>query len=206
MNITKYLHSCLVIEEQGKTFLLDPGNYSFDSFNFDALKKLDYILITHEHPDHMHLPFIQKLLTVFPNTPIISNESVHQILEKENISVQTTGNEFVHITLVNHERVFDREPPLNVMFNIMNKLTDPGDSISFEKTKDILALPLLGPSWMITQAVEKALEVKPKIILPIHDWHWKDSFREAMYDRLEHYFETYSIRFLKPELGITLTI
>lgn len=206
MNITKYLHSCLVVEEQGKTFLFDPGNYSFDSFNFDSLKQLDYILITHEHPDHMYLPFIQKLLTQFPEVQIMSNSSVVALLQKENINATSSSNELIQITLVPHERVFDREPPLNVMFTLVERLTDPGDSVSFSETKEILALPLLGPSWMITQAVEKAMEIKPKVIIPIHDWHWKDNFRETMYDRLEQYFANYNIRFLKPELGIMLTV
>ncbi|MDO8655088.1 MAG: MBL fold metallo-hydrolase, partial [bacterium] len=51
MKITKYVHSCLLVEEQGKTALIDPGNYTFQSKALDLryIEKLDFVLITHEH-------------------------------------------------------------------------------------------------------------------------------------------------------------
>ena len=91
MKITKYVHSCLIIEEKGKTVLIDPGSYTAqeNALKADELKKPDYILITHEHNDHMHLPLIKEILAKFPKTKIISNNSVAGILAKEGIKATT---------------------------------------------------------------------------------------------------------------------
>lgn len=201
MKISKHFHSCLLIEEQNKTFLFDPGNYTFDNNGLDlnSLKKLDYILITHEHPDHMYLPFIKQILAKFPDVQIFSNDSVKKILGKEGIKVETNNNEFIQFEEVKHEKIFMGPSPENLMITVFNKFSHPGDSLSFSKSAEILALPIQAPWGSTTWAVEKALEVKPKIIIPIHDWHWKDEIRKGMYNRLEQYFAEYDIVFKKPE-------
>ncbi|MBI2137088.1 hypothetical protein HYU12_01065 [Candidatus Woesearchaeota archaeon] len=44
MIISKRTHSCLIIEEKGKTILIDPGSYTAqeNALKADDLKKLDY--------------------------------------------------------------------------------------------------------------------------------------------------------------------
>ena|SRR5436190_23148686 len=203
MKISKHIHSCLLIEEQGKTILIDPGNYSYENHGLDisSLEKLDYILITHEHADHMYLPFIKELLQKFPQVKIFSNLSVKNILKKENITVSTEGNEIIKIEPVNHEQTFDKTPPQNVMFTIFNTLSDPGDSLSFTYSANILALPITAPWGSSVWAVNIALQLKPEIIIPVHDWHWRDESRKWLYDRLEKHFAQSGIAFKKLESG-----
>ena len=203
MIISKHLHSCLLIKEQGQTILIDPGVFTYEkkALDLEALQQLDFILITHEHADHCFIPFIKELATKFPAVKIISNQSVVNILQKEGITVTTQGTDDIILTPVNHERVFDVASPPNVMLEIFNKLAHPGDSMSFTTNKEILALPLLGPSWMITQAAEKAVELQPKVILPIHDYHWKDEYRIEYYKRLKDFFATKHIDFKSLETG-----
>src|SRR3990167_1958183 len=88
MKISKYIHSCLLVEDEGKTILIDPGNYTFEEKGLDIgkLEKLDFLLITHEHPDHMHMPLIKEILEKFPQAQIISNNSVKKILEERGIN------------------------------------------------------------------------------------------------------------------------
>ena len=208
MKISKHLHSCLLLEEQGKTVLIDPGKFTYDekALNIDTIKQLDYLLITHEHADHFFLPFIKELLAKFPEAKIVTNESVEALLFKENLSARTKDDESIIVVPVNHERIFDVQAPPNVLFEVFDRLTHPGDSMSFTTTKEILALPLLGPSWMITQAVEKALELKPKAILPIHDYHWRDEYRLEYYQRLEKFFTGKGIEFYPIETGETIIL
>lgn len=186
-----------MIEEAEKTILIDPGNFSYEenALDLNKLTKLDYLLITHQHPDHMHLPFVKELVAKFPEAKILTNQDVMDILRHENILATNESDESITVTPVPHERIFDNPTPQNVMFEILGKLTHPGDSMSFTTNTEILALPLLGPSWMITQAVEKALEIKPKYVLPIHDWHWKDDVRKTYYHRLETFFTKHDIQF-----------
>src|SRR3954470_11483178 len=51
MRITKFGHSCVRLEHDGKTVVLDPGMFT----DAEALDGADAVVITHEHPDH-YLP------------------------------------------------------------------------------------------------------------------------------------------------------
>lgn len=198
MKISKFVHSCLLVEDQGKTVLIDPGSYSVEekALNIQTLPPLDYLLITDEHFDHMHIPTVKELAQKFPDMKIISTKSVKEILGKEGIDVSIENDENIQITQSKHEQVFGMtQMAENVCFTVFNKLTHPGDSFSFTQTSEILALPLQAPWGHLTQAVELATQLKPKIIIPIHDWHWKDEAREGFYSRLKQYFSGLNIQF-----------
>lgn len=204
MKISKHLHSCLLVEEQDKVILIDPGNFTFNekTLDIDKLTKLDYILITHEHADHCHLPFIKELVSKFPDVKIISNPSVVELLKTENIESSSEGNELIKLEeTLTHEKVWDKNPPQNTVFKIFDRLTHAGDSLHFTTRSEILALPITAPWGSTTEAVEKALELKPKVIIPIHDWMWKDEIRIAMYKRLEEFFKPLGIDFKGLETG-----
>lgn len=213
MRLSKYLHSCLLIEDNQKTVLIDPGSFTYQehALTTDMLSKLDYMLITHEHADHMSILFIKQLVAKFPDVQLLSNPSVAQILAKEHIAVHTDLSTLpsdvdIRFEDVSHGRIFDRETPQHVLFEVFGRLTHPGDSIDFERSLDILALPLIGPSWMITQAAEKAVALKPKTVIPIHDHHWRDNFRKEYYQRLEAFFKEKGIEFKPLESGATFEV
>lgn len=208
MQLSKYLHSCVLVEDQGKTVLFDPGIYTYEAHALDmtSLSQLDCIAITHEHADHVYIPFLKEILVKFPNTPIVTNSSVKALLEKEQISASIAASEYLTLTPVPHERVWMGPVCENSMITAFHMFSHPGDSLSFATTARVLALPISGPWANTTWAVEKALEVKPEVILPIHDFHWKDDFRKSMYERLEEFFGQKGIRFLKAETGEKFTI
>jgi L-ascorbate metabolism protein UlaG (beta-lactamase superfamily) len=208
MEVTKYIHSCLLVKTDGKTILIDPGEFTYSSktLNINTIDTLDYLLITHEHADHMHLPFIKEILERFPNVKILTNSSVKNLLAKEGINSEIESTEFINIETVPHEKVFGIEVPKNVKFRIGNELTHPGDSFHFSSSTRILALPLQAPWGTLTEAVELAESLKPEVILPIHDWHWNDQARESFYKRLVIYFEDKGIRFIPLKTGEPITI
>lgn len=203
MKISKHLHSCLLIEDHGKTVLIDPGNYSVEggALTLEQLTKLDAICITHEHMDHMYVPFIKQLVEKFPNVQIFGTNSIVSILNKENITASSEGNEFVKLAPVPHEKIFMGPSPENNMVTLFDKIATPGDSLTFEHSPEVLALPITAPWGDTTWATETALKVKPKVIIPIHDWHLRDEARKGMYGWLEQFFAKHNIRFLKPETG-----
>ncbi|HEY4476055.1 MAG TPA: MBL fold metallo-hydrolase [Candidatus Paceibacterota bacterium] len=205
MKITKYVHSCLLVEEKGKAALIDPGNYTSQSRSLDLryLEKLDFVLITHEHADHLHIPFLKEILAQFPEVVVITNPSVVLLLEQEGIRASSKGNAFVAVKEFSHEKIFSSVAPPNVLFDVFSRLTHPGDSFGFSETREVLALPVQAPWGSTTQAVEKALQLKPKIIIPIHDWHWHNEARKAMYERLAVYFKEQGIEFRGLETGQT---
>ena len=207
MEVTKYIHSCLLVDEGGKRFLFDPGNYTADAnvLDVESLDSLDYLLITHDHADHMYIPLIRRILAKFPNLLIITNTSAKAILEKDGITASTEPTDLIKIEVVPHERVFGGEPPPNIMFKI-GDFTDPGDSHHFSSSTKVLALPVQAPWGSLTQAVELAVSLKPEVILPIHDWHWNEVAREAFYKRLEAYFATQRIKFISLKTAEKVTV
>ena len=203
MNVTKYHHSCLVIESNEKVAIIDPGIFTFQEkvLDLSKLKTLDYICITHEHPDHFSIDQIKKIIAKFPNLQLITNESVQKLLEAEGINSSVFGNEVVSFENSPHEKLWDYEVQLNLAFTVFNQLTHPGDSLQISKTSEVLALPITAPWGSVTQAVEAALRLKPKAIIPIHDWHWKDEVRKEIYRRLNTFFSRKGITFYQMETG-----
>ncbi|MGI8419786.1 MAG: MBL fold metallo-hydrolase [Candidatus Levyibacteriota bacterium] len=208
MKISKYLHSCLLIEDKDQTVLIDPSNFTAQEKALDVTKlhQLDYILITHEHQDHCYPPLIKDMLKKFPKAIVISNESVAKLLKKESIPVTMMGTEQILLEEVAHERLWDTEVPQNTMFHLFGRLTHPGDSHHIQKTNDILALPLEAPWGSMRDAVNLALKLKPKFIIPIHDYLLKDTIRQMMYQRLEAFFKEKNIIFKSLETGKVITI
>ncbi len=204
MRITKYVHSCLLVEEQGKTVLFDPGTYSTEHNDLDIayLKKVDVLLITHEHQDHLDIPFVRLLAEKFPDLKILSNASVAALLEREGIEASSKGNEFVSMESAPHEQLLENQSiPENTLFTLWGRFLHPGDSLHFEKTAEILALPLQAPWGSFVQAIAKAVLLKPKLVLPIHDWHWRDEARKNLYERARAHLKEHGISFAALETG-----
>ena len=64
MKIYKYLHSCLVLEENGKRLLIDPGAFSFleGLLKPEDIGPVDAILLTHQHLDHYYPDALKIIL------------------------------------------------------------------------------------------------------------------------------------------------
>ncbi len=202
MQLSKHSHSCLLIKDKQGVILIDPGVYTEqdNSLDLDSLPALDALLITHNHADHFSPYLIKKALQKFPNVAIITNDATRIVLEKEGIPVAETGHTGISFSSALHEKLpMPLTPPENTLFTVFDKLTHPGDSFDFSQSKDILALPVTAPWGSTTKAVEKALEVRPKIIIPIHDWHWKDEARKQFYIMLQKTFANEGIEFIPLE-------
>ena len=52
MRLTRFGHSCLLVEEGGARVLLDPGSFSE---GFETLEGLTAVCVTHQHVDHVRI-------------------------------------------------------------------------------------------------------------------------------------------------------
>jgi L-ascorbate metabolism protein UlaG (beta-lactamase superfamily) len=208
MNITKYLHSCLLVKEAGKSILIDPGQFTYDAriLDISSLNKLDFLLITHEHADHFSLPFVKEITATFPDVQIITTASIVTELKREEITATSAGTSEIGIEPVTHEEIYLWPAPENVRFTIFNKLSHPGDSFHFTSTTDILAMPMTAPWGSMVQAIKKVIELKPKMVIPIHDWHWKDEALEGFYPHIANLFKHHDIEFKLAKTGVTIEI
>jgi L-ascorbate metabolism protein UlaG (beta-lactamase superfamily) len=177
MKIKKLSHCCLVIDVNKTRILIDPGSYSLDEHR--KLKYANIVLITHEHADHFHIESLKELIKRAPDTTIIANDIVGDILSKEGIihRVMRHGNaadvKGVHIEAYgsDHAIVHSSIPPVsNVGFFIEEKFFFPGDAFTNPgKHVDVLALPVAGPWMKISEAIDYALMMKPRMAFPVHD-------------------------------------
>ena len=176
MKIKKLGHCCLVVETKGKRILTDPGSYSTTQ---DEERDIDIILITHEHPDHLHTDSLKKVLKNNPQATLITNTSVGKLLDLEGISyqiVEHAGNATIADILFEgfgelHQVIYqDFGRVQNTGYFIDNKLFYPGDAFTDpKKAVDVLALPVAGPWMKISEAIEYALMLKPRVVFPVHD-------------------------------------
>ena len=209
MKVSKHIHSCLLVEEQGKTVLVDPGKYSYESkaLDIERLSSLDAIAITHEHSDHMYIPWIKEVVAKFPNVEIITNSSAGKILQEQGLQVNTAGNKFIKMSPLPHEKVFDTTSPVeNVSVTLFGKMTSVGDSFSSIQPADIVAFPVVAPWGSATQAMLHASKVKTKVMIPIHDYHWKDEYRKEFYVRFREYLKPFGIDFKAVETGEVIEV
>lgn len=197
MKITKLGHSCLLVEmpePTNRTALFDPGVFS--EVDVDSLDFLDDIIITHEHPDHCDINLIQELVAKFPQVRIKTPATL--VPKLEGLSVTAEAVEGIVLFEAPHEgHPPFMYPPENIGVHYLGSLTHPGDSYHFAESRPILALPMTAPWGATDAAVGLALQLKPRYILPIHDWQWKDEVREDMYRRLETLFKEHNITFFK---------
>lgn len=191
MFVTKFSHSCLLIENNNTFFLIDPGIYS--NLHVDHFEKLDYLLVTHEHEDHVDIDFVKKLVIKFPDLIIKSNSSVVDFLKNHSIVSSQDSDERVKLEEIPHERLFDKEPPENFAITIDGILTHVGDSFHYKNHAEVLAFPIQAPWGSYTEAIEKITELSPKKVIPIHDWHWKDEVRRSMQKRAHKYLWDHGI-------------
>lgn len=203
MKITKLVHSCLLVEMPepvNRTVLFDPGEMS--TVDADSLQYLDDIVITHQHGDHLDLELVKRLAAKFPKVRILGPAEVVEQLAAEGVTASTEPPEGMALFSSPHESVEPLFPsPEEIGVHYLDKLSHPGDSHSFNETKDILALPVSAPWGSTIRAINLAIELKPKYVIPIHDWHWRDEARESMYDRIAGALQKEGITFIKAKNG-----
>lgn len=205
MKITKFVHSCLLVEMPepvNRTALFDPGTMSEEALDVDALEYLDDIIITHKHNDHLSMDLIKKLVAKFPEVRITAPQEVVDQLKEQGIAATSQLSDGITFFEAPHESVAPMFPDCQeIGVHYLDTLSHPGDSHSFHETKAVLALPVQAPWGSTVNAVNLALELKPRYIVPIHDWHWRDEARQQSYDSLEKLFQEHNITFLKMETG-----
>lgn len=165
-----------MLELEGVTILTDPGAFTTAQ---DELTGIDAVLITHEHMDHYHVPSLKKVLENNPQAIVITNKAVGALLEKEGISYVIVGNgESTTIKGIliegfgtEHGKIYGDMPTVeNTGYFVANKFYFPGDSLHEPgKQVDVLALPVAGPWLKMSEAIDYARKLKPRVAFPVHD-------------------------------------
>lgn len=207
MQITKFSHSCILLDDGQTKILFDPGLYS----NIPELQ-VDAIVITHVHQDHLDTDKHKLLLQ---NTPrIITNTEVKEELDKHNISCEiveqgtkvTVGTFSLEAYGDEHAIMHPDLPKFqNTGYLVNDKIFHPGDSL-FVPPKDleVLLLPVAAPWSKVSETLDYITATKAKINFPIHDAFITDG--GAFYRFAKMWCEKYNLQFIEPELNKTYEV
>ncbi|MFF9316938.1 MBL fold metallo-hydrolase [Streptomyces sp. NPDC014735] len=176
LTLTKKKHSCVRLEKEGRTLVVDPGGFSEE----DAAVGADAILVTHEHPDHFDERRLRAVLEADPAVGIWTLRSVADRLSAAfpgRVHTVGHGDTFtvagfdvqVHGEL--HAVIHPDIPRItNVGFLVDGSVFHPGDALTVpDRPVDTLMLPVMAPWNKISEVIDYVREVAPRRAIDIHD-------------------------------------
>lgn len=164
--ITLFGHSGVRIDR----IAIDPGIFT----NPAIMEGAEHVLLTHSHPDHCNLDIIHNLPVYGPKEAIeqLTDCDTHEVypgdeleLDRHHIRVVGGYHAVVHPSL---------NRPTNLGYLIDGRILHPGDEfpdIAMHSLNDIeiLFLPVAAPWLKVSETVEFAHSILPRLSLPIHD-------------------------------------
>ena len=176
MRLTKFGHSCLLVEEGGARILLDPGTLSD---GFEELEGLSAVLFTHQHGDHLDTERLRGVLDRNQGVRVVSDEGSAELLGEAGVAVEVVhdGDEFdvagvgVRVAGRDHAIIHPDIPVvLNVGYLVAGRLFHPGDAFTPPGQRvDVLAVPAGAPWLKVSEPIEYLRQVRPLVAVPVHE-------------------------------------
>jgi len=176
MRLTKFGHSCLLVEQGRARVLLDPGTLSG---GFEELEGLTAVLFTHQHADHLDKDRLRGLLDRSPGVRVVSDVGTAGILGEAGVEVEVVhdGDELevagvgVRVAGRDHAVIHPDIPQVpNVGYLVGGRLFHPGDAFTLPgQPVEVLAVPAGGPWLKLSESIGYLREVRPRVAVPVHE-------------------------------------
>jgi len=204
MKLTKYVHSCLVLEEQGKKVIIDPGSWATE---FGDAANVVAVVVTHVHADHFSAENLEAIFAQNPDAKLFTTEEVKQQFDKPSVVTPQAGEKVTigPFTLEFfgglHAEIHAIKPVaqnIGVMLN--DVLYYPGDALTPPgKPVKVLSMPSAAPWMKMSEAIQYLQEVKPsEFFFPTHNALLSDKGHQA--------YETVWLNNAAEALGLKQTI
>lgn len=182
MRITKYEHACVVLEEQGKRLIIDPGKFTEKLADYSNVCA---VVVTHVHSDHFDIENLRAIKTTSPRAMFFGPEQVAAEAKEVNMQSEHAGS---GITVENFSLAFYGgkhelyEGFENLAVLVNDVFLHPGDSYTtIDKPVKVLGLPASAPWLRVPDTVSYLSKVKPEIAFPIHDSVLSEAGKEIHY-------------------------
>jgi L-ascorbate metabolism protein UlaG (beta-lactamase superfamily) len=176
MELTKFTHSCVRLDDGARSLVIDPGVFSEAAA---ALDGAGAVLITHEHPDHLDVGAVRAAARADPRLRIWAPAAVGQQLadlgeqvvavgpgesfEPAGFAVRTFGGQ--------HALVHPAIPIIaNVGYLIDELVYHPGDSFTVPNVAvSTLLIPTNAPWSKLSEVIDFTIAVRAERSFQIHD-------------------------------------
>jgi L-ascorbate metabolism protein UlaG (beta-lactamase superfamily) len=176
LTLSKFRHSCLLIDVGGVRLLLDPGGFSA---GFEGLTDLSGVLITHQHPDHLDVGRLTALLEANPQAEILADAASTAQLADAGVPARAVApGEATSVSGVSvevyggrHAEIAPGVPvPPNVGYAIGGRFAYSGDAYTAPpEPVQVLAIPTAAPWLRAADTVGFLQQVRPQAVVPVHD-------------------------------------
>ncbi len=220
MRLTKFTHSCVRLEKDGSVLVFDPGNFSDAAEIGTALEGVDYVVITHEHPDHYDRDTVNGYLDTRPDVQVYApgsvaremNESVqkperiHEVHGEESFdlgpyAIRTFGGQ--------HALIHPLVPVVeNIGFLVDDNVYHPGDSLIVPHRIQVrnLLVPIHAPWNKLHEVVDFLTSVRPHHAYPLHDGLLAENGKAMLTNHLTNFGGKYGSEYHRLEPGESITI
>ncbi len=166
MKLTKYTHACIVLEEQGKKLIIDPGSFTADFGDTDDVAG---VVITHIHADHFDPENLEAILSANPGIKVYTTPEVVEQWSDEHAVAVAAGESLqagpftLEFFGQKHTEIHSLKPVAdNIGVMVNNTLYYPGDSFTQpERPVAVLALPASAPWLKTSESIDYLQAVKP---------------------------------------------
>ena len=182
MRLTKFGHSCVRIEHEGTTVVLDPGAFTEP----EAVDGADLVLVTHLHPDHWTPDQLRRADAPVRTIAQVADAVAEQAPDLlERVTVVAPGERFdagtIGVEVVNDKHAvihpdYPRPDNSGYLLDVGGaSVFHPGDSLDGPgRPVDLLLAPVSAPWMKISEAIDFALAVGAPRNLAIHDKVYSD--------------------------------
>lgn len=213
MQLTKYTHACVRLDDGDRSLVVDPGIFSeVDS----ALDGVGGILITHEHVDHIDVTAVAAALRADSRLRVWAPPSVAGMLgecsdqmtavgpgetfEAAGFPVRTYGGQ--------HALIHPLIPMVaNVGYLIADAVYHPGDSLVVpDAPVQTLLLPTNAPWSKASEVIDFAVAVRAARAFQIHDSLITEVYANLVEGHLERIAGPFGLDFTHLRPADTVTV
>jgi L-ascorbate metabolism protein UlaG (beta-lactamase superfamily) len=175
MELIKHGHACVVLCEDERRLIIDPGVLTESS----ALDGASAVLVTHEHPDHFAPDLLRAALDADPALEVWTNGSVAGRLEGLGGRLHVVGDGDaetiagfdVHVHGELHAEIHPEIPRIaNIGFLVDGGVFHPGDALTVpDEPVSTLLLPLHAPWSRTADLIDYVRAVHADQAYAVHD-------------------------------------